>query len=268
MEFETKEKLKKVFKGIYVGITTVLSIGFITCLAVGCSQTKKSNNKVQVACAESEKLEIKQDTRKYVSYDDEEYDIYLNLNELNTYTFYNFFDWVSNWEHLLSQISFVYNTISYTYDSYGDGAYMLTPSNQTTPIYLIDDSTEFNTNYGTSGFLNYQFAYGDNINSFSYDLTIQLVNVNTYYDDVKQAIELDIQANTQTINDGIFETLTDSTVGFIGTISSGISSMFAVFYDSANSNLTTIGLLSVIVVSISLAYFLFRLIIGLIRMRG
>lgn len=65
----------------------------------------------------------------------------------------------------------------------------------------------------------------------------------------------------------IFSALTEALSNFISTLGSGITAMTALFYDSTNG-LTVLGTLSVIVVAVSLTYWLFRLIIGLIRMRG
>ena len=64
----------------------------------------------------------------------------------------------------------------------------------------------------------------------------------------------------------IFRALTDALTAFISTLNSGITAMTALFY--ANNSLTVLGTLSVIVVAVSLTYWLFRLLIGLIRMRG
>lgn len=64
----------------------------------------------------------------------------------------------------------------------------------------------------------------------------------------------------------IFQALTDALTAFISTLNSGITAMTALFY--ADNSLTVLGTLSVIVVAVSLTYWLFRLLIGLIRMRG
>ena len=64
----------------------------------------------------------------------------------------------------------------------------------------------------------------------------------------------------------IFQAITSALTAFINTLNSGITAMTALFY--ADSQLTVLGTLCVIVVAVSLAYWLFRLIIGLIRLRG
>lgn len=65
----------------------------------------------------------------------------------------------------------------------------------------------------------------------------------------------------------IFQALTDALTAFISTLGSGITAMTALFYNS-ETGLSVLGTLCVIVVAVSLTYWLFRLIIGLIRMRG
>lgn len=64
----------------------------------------------------------------------------------------------------------------------------------------------------------------------------------------------------------IFSGITDALTAFISTLNSGITAMTALFY--ANNSLTVLGTLTVIVVAVSLAYFLLRLIMGLVRLRG
>lgn len=68
----------------------------------------------------------------------------------------------------------------------------------------------------------------------------------------------------------IFDGITSAVTAFIGTLSSGITGMLALFYDSSSSNpgLTVLGTLTVIVVGVSIVYWLFRLIMGLARLRG
>lgn len=70
----------------------------------------------------------------------------------------------------------------------------------------------------------------------------------------------------------IFSGITEAVTAFIGTLSSGVTSIVALFYDaSANSNaggLTILGTLTCIVVGVGLVYWLFRLIMGMIRLRG
>lgn len=68
----------------------------------------------------------------------------------------------------------------------------------------------------------------------------------------------------------IFEGITQAVTAFIGTLNQGVTAMLALFYDSTASNpgLTVLGTLTVIVVGVSLVYFLLRFIMGLARLRG
>lgn len=65
----------------------------------------------------------------------------------------------------------------------------------------------------------------------------------------------------------IFEALTSALTAFINTLNSGVTAITALFWTQADG-LTVLGTLSVIVVAVSLTYFLLRLLFGLIRMRG
>lgn len=64
----------------------------------------------------------------------------------------------------------------------------------------------------------------------------------------------------------IFQGVADAMTNFISTLNSGITAMVSLFY--ADNSLTLLGLLTCIVVGVSLTYFVFRLIMGLIRLRG
>lgn len=68
----------------------------------------------------------------------------------------------------------------------------------------------------------------------------------------------------------IFGGVTEAVTAFIGTLNSGIGSIVALFYDSTSQSpgLTVLGTLTVIVVGVSLVYWLFRLIMGMARLRG
>ena len=65
----------------------------------------------------------------------------------------------------------------------------------------------------------------------------------------------------------IFSGITTALTAFVGTLNSGLTAMIALFYDSTDG-LTVIGTLMVIVVAVSLCWTVFRLISGLIRLRG
>ena len=257
-----KQKIIKILKRIGMGLSIGFNIVFLLAIIIGSTANKK-----QVNCcfAESEnvveKLDIKQDNKRNVS--------------INTTT---------------SQV-FIYNTdLSFTFNNF---AYFLFENDEyidftnSVEVYSLDEEIIYQ--YYDSGAINdHESAYLSfynsvnelyvNFNNFAFDNNkfnttnnVGFIISNDSYsnwDSFLIAIELDIQENSGDINSGIFETLTEGVIEFIGSIGSGIVAMTSVFYDSVNSELTTIGLLSVIVVAVSLSYFLFRLIIGLIRMRG
>lgn len=66
----------------------------------------------------------------------------------------------------------------------------------------------------------------------------------------------------------IFDGITSAVSAFIGSLGTGITGMLGLFYDTTNSSLTVLGTLTVIVVAVSLVYFLLRFIMGLARLRG
>lgn len=64
----------------------------------------------------------------------------------------------------------------------------------------------------------------------------------------------------------IFTSITSALTAFIGTLNSGLTEMVGLFY--ANGALTVVGTLMTIVVAVSLCWTVFRIISGLIRLRG
>lgn len=249
MDIEKKDKIKRIFKRIYVAITSIISVIFVICVVVACSQgNKKQNNNVQVACAESEVIDIRYDNKKFVSYNDESYEISLSVQELNTYSFESLYEWVTTDTNVMD-CKLIYEGVNYNASSNNEW----TGSNGIIQISSISYMFQFKTVGGSFGNFTNPMIFKGNASNYA---------------TIKALIEEVLPSDEGNINDGIFETLTESTVSFIGSLNSGIQEMTAVFYDSANNNLTTIGLLSVIVVAVSLCYWLFRLIIGLIRMRG
>ena len=72
----------------------------------------------------------------------------------------------------------------------------------------------------------------------------------------------------------IFTSITEAMSGFISTLGSGVNEMTALFWTVDNTGTspvyspTILGSLVAIVVAVSLGYFVFRLIIGLARLRG
>ena len=136
-----------------------------------------------------------------VSYDDNSYTINLNANELNNYT----------WENLLNYIptiniypNMIYNSNNYNdEDSDNETAYYdYRYTGNIDIVNVITLNKEFSTGIANSKFNYYTFENGDNIYTkltFEYNLTIDLSNYTSVYNNYKQAIELDIQANKPTV---------------------------------------------------------------------
>lgn len=69
----------------------------------------------------------------------------------------------------------------------------------------------------------------------------------------------------------IFSSITEAMSGFITTLGSGVNAMSELFWTAGTGGTytpTILGSLVAIVVAVSLGYFVFRLIIGLARLRG
>lgn len=62
----------------------------------------------------------------------------------------------------------------------------------------------------------------------------------------------------------IFETIGDVITNLITNLSSALNGVTALFWDSTNSTLTILGILSVIAVGAGVVYFVFRLVRGLL----
>lgn len=68
----------------------------------------------------------------------------------------------------------------------------------------------------------------------------------------------------------LFSEISNAMTGFISTLGSGITSMEALFYTNSEGTYTAtvLGSLVAIAAAVGLCYFVFRLIIGLVRLRG
>lgn len=249
-------KVFKVIKNIWFAVASVLAVTFIVIMCISCSRVNKPNNNnvnTDVGINEVVKSRV---NPKYVSYDDLSYSITLTADELS-YTYENFYQfYVDNTLYNYTYLSFTSNAYNYDRVTYYDinGFRALNTDDLT---YVKFNLNNENTSSGLYNF------------TFDSDIEYLIIGIDSsIYEGVKTAIEQDIAANTRNIysGNGIFDTISSSMVAFIGSLSSGITAMVGVFYN--NGALTVIGLLSVIVVAVSLAYFLFRLFIGLIRMRG
>lgn len=68
----------------------------------------------------------------------------------------------------------------------------------------------------------------------------------------------------------IFNAVSSAVTGFTSALSSGVSGVVSIFWDSSATtpHLTVVGVLLAITMAIGLVYFGFRLIMRLIRARG
>lgn len=69
----------------------------------------------------------------------------------------------------------------------------------------------------------------------------------------------------------LFEAISQAMSSFITTLGSGVNAMTALFYTAGESGTytpTILGSLVAIVAGVGLVWFVFRLIIGLVRLRG
>ena len=204
------------------------------------------------------------DNIKNVVYDDEEYKITLSADELNNYTFENLYsDTHDEWN--TNRPIIIFGDTPWSYDGYTDN-YL-----EWCATYLGSlgyPAVKFNKNG------DYKFTYEESNGVESlFETTITLYwgsgDITSKYNLYKSAIELDIQANSQIdIDEDIFSSLSSVFTNFIITLNTGVNSVIALFYDSANTQLTLLGTITTIVVGVAITYFLFRLVIGLIRLRG
>lgn len=137
---------------------------------------------------------INNDNINNVVYDDENYTITLTADELNNYTWENYYNcmtsiyieeedvsiwglWLYNSQPLETDdigsnyASYIYNSIRYNFNCYGSNF----PSN-TYKFYIENEDTE--------------------LLNFEYSLTLDYTNWDSEYSNIKNAIELDIQANS------------------------------------------------------------------------
>ena len=271
---ENQSKVKKILLSVWLAVATVLSVIFIIVCIVGGVLSSKNNKHSASAYVEHDivayninndinKHDIKPIIKEAVAYNDNQYKITLSVDELNNYSFNSFNSYISSTLYGNGHIASIITNITYNLNTYEVDEDIINQSNSYFSYVYGSNYIMFNFDIDEP---NNKFAYVENNNPIDFEGDIVLNIEQQSYDDVKQAIESDIAVNSSNINDSVFETLTSSTVGFIGAISSGISSVIAVFY--TNNSLTVLGTLAVIVVAVSLAYFVFRLIFGLVRMRG
>lgn len=237
----------------------------IACLLNIGAPVAKTSVVLNVYEEQSEYIELDKHYEKLVSYVDEEYQISLNANELNNYTFDNLCNLFNDESYVNyfsgTSIKNVTNNNVYNYDE-----------------YLPNDSLGYvyNANYYMSLNLeDYNFYLNDSIEDtyppFEDSYLWQLNSTN--YSAIKQAIELDIQANTQSENmpsiSDIFTEIATAITNFITTLASAFNGVTTLFWDaSANSNaggFTFLGVLVLIGCGCGLVYGAYRIIKGLMH---
>ena len=253
----TKNMKKNVKKTIY---TTIVMTGLMGVFSLGVLQIKENKHEVY---AEQEKVEFHQDNRKFVSYDDEQEAITLNDNEINNYIWHNFYNFYNSLESK-NYISIYFDSGTYAYDGDGEGTFDFTLNDNV--IYFITNINTFNNFIGPShDFVNYQFSFnGDLVDD---TLTLIVEDGDDTYLNLKQAIELDIQANSQSDLQGenIVEAITDG-LGLIPDLANEFLKGFsALFWDSTNSKLTTFSTFALVFLGIAITMAVIKLCLNILR---
>ena len=189
-----------------------------------------------------------------VVYDDENYSITLSVDELNNYTWENLSNLYNNDDH--TYITYVvYNNSTKSNTSQADGIVNFSG------IRFYYDSTELEDTNWVNKFSN--GVEGSN-GIFEYNLEL---SINTsYYNTVKQAIELDIQENAPA-QSSMGNTIIDaikSGLGLIGELASqfllGFSTLFW-----ANNALTPFATFALIMLGIAITMAVVSLVLRIIR---
>lgn len=195
-----------------------------------------------------EKVEFKQDNKKFVSYNDESYRITFSAYELNNYSFDNLANTLDDEELDLSGTYFYDNSAETTYAldeflptdnlTYDSGVYTIFFDLSTS-----DNHFHLNENDGES---NLSF-----LNDYSWDF---MNNHEDTYNNIKTAIQLDIQANTTGQEDyqnafGQFVQILVSGIQSLATgVASGIVGMAsALFLETDNGSVTGLSVFGGIV---------------------
>lgn len=272
---EKKEKAKEIAFKILHGVSYALSTCFIATCIVACASSgakNKSDNSpkslIQYRIDGESESQSESESVSYPIYDDEYSQIILSFYQVNNYSWSNLNSIIDDALDIETDISYLeYNDLQFVYDSL-ESSY-ISWSNQGDNIYFVFDVDTFNSSEGFELEKNYVFIYiysGYGLTTFNDRLVIKVAN---YYSDVKQAIQLDIQANSPlSATSDIFTAISDTITNFVIALNSGITAVVGLFWNSTSSALTPLGVLTTIVVGVALAYFVFRLIIGLIRLRG
>lgn len=214
--------------------------------------------------------------KKYASYDDNAYTITLSADELNNYTWDNFTTYVNSLSYGTNLGTINYDTYtnkslscwsSTTYKKLSGTLYE--QSGSSTTSYKVCFSAESNSNAYYAKWYYEVSASSNTYSELEHDLTI--VCTSTRYDAIKQAIELDIQANSEPDYSQFATDAIDLLVGSIGGIATGIgtglSSLISYLAISGTSMSPFMAVIFVLG-GIALAFGLSRWVVNLLTSLG
>lgn len=243
--------MKKTQK-LFTKLAITFGVAFAACMATIPTQMSKYYEENQ----QTEYLNAK----KYASYDDEEYEITLTENDLNTYRFTNLAEYLEFEVEIayLQNTYIYYNQHEYVYEDY-DRTVLAYSKNYDDDTHYITFDTENSLSDSYGRFLNDYI-----VEDFDYDITLNL-NSNIYAD-IKQAIELDIQANQpqqHTIAGDIIASIT-SGLGMIGILAGEFLTGFSTLFWTG-SELTPFALFSLVFLGISITFAVISLVLNVLR---
>lgn len=231
----------------------ILSIGLS--FAIGLNGAKDNNHNF-----------INNDTPNNVVYDDEEYQITLTAEELNNYTWHYFYNFLNNRVNdslNFQNISFANQYSNFDTDIYDvDGAYFYEDS-EGASIFFLYDYEQYNLANGTT--LNKNYVIYDDDPPF--EISLSIVCSNSNYNDVKNAIELDIQANTTqaSMGNSIINAI-KSGLGLIGDLASQFLLGFStLFWNNTTNTLTTFGTFALVFLGVAITMAVISLVLNIIR---
>ena len=244
---------KNIFLKVLHGISYVLSAVFICLCIYSCSSSGKSAAK----------------ENKKGLFLDNHYSAYVNSDDASIFTYDEFCElMVTYTQECVNSITPKPSTfnqeiermVSAFINDYGGLYYVCSTGDDESVLFEIDEGNLVCIDSEGELFLSLQnvsgvvsvFQYAD---SDFFDLSQMIYGDSAIYYNIYIGFN----------NSSLFGTLTESTQDFIGTLSQGLNNMVSLFY---NNGLTTIGYLVTIVVAVALCWVLFRVIVGLIRLRG
>lgn len=181
-----KKKRRKLFTNI--AIASALSFAFFgVCFAF------IYNNDYQIS--------------KAVEYDDEGYEITLSVDEVQDYALNHLFDELSDNSFSVITISYNDNTYSYV---------------QPTPAGYVNNINYFEFTNKNSLDSDHYLIYTEMGTEITIEYDVNIIVTSEYYDDIKSAIELDIQDNQPYTNNTFLQDIIELLVGGIGVTASGI----------------------------------------------